>query len=51
MGCSLLCLNGIQVFDFPDVLQLDHPLDLHRSSAAITIDTRNRASLQHFMCG
>ena len=51
MGRSLLCLDGIQVFDLSDVLQLHHPLDLHTRSAAITIDTSIRASLQHFVCG
>ena len=51
MGRSLLCLDGIQVLDFSYVLQLHHPLDLHKSSAAITTDTSSRASLQHFMCG
>ena len=50
MGCSLLCLDGIQVFDLPDVLQLHHPLYLHMSSAAITTDTSSIAFLQHFMC-
>ena len=50
MRRSLLCLNGISGFDFSDVLQLHHPLNLHTNSAAISIDPSSRASLQHLLC-
>ena len=47
MGRSLLCLDGIQVLNLSNVLQLHHPLDLQARSAAITTDSSSMASMQH----